>query len=122
MANDNKIVEDLIQISKDRFLPKEVKDQEHKVAEYSLAKEFAKTKKSFDYKFYSILGIFLLTVIGGTVAITTFVDLQNQKTQYTFNIEDINLQEQLFTIHGQLLILLKVMNYVHIGLILVTMI
>lgn len=94
MADDNKI-EDLIQVSKDRFLPKEVTDQDQKKLEYSLDKEFAKTKKSFDWKFYSILLIFLLVVIGGTFLTTTYVEIQNQKTQYSFNIEDINLQEQI---------------------------
>ena len=94
MANDNKI-EDLIQISKDRFLPKEVQDKEHKVVEYSLTREFAKTKKSFDLRFYSILVIFLLIVIGGAIIITTYVENKNQQAQFTFNIEDINLQEQI---------------------------
>ncbi|MDH4261761.1 MAG: hypothetical protein OEV78_01815 [Spirochaetia bacterium] len=94
MADDDK-VKDLIQISKDRFLPKEVSDQDVKPQEYFLDKEFAKTKKAFDWKFYSILLIFLLVVIGGTIIITTIVEIQNQKTQYSFNIEDINLQEQI---------------------------
>jgi len=94
MANDNK-VKDLIQISKDRFLPKEVVDIDHKSVEYSLDKEFAKTKKTFDLKFYAILIIFLLVVIGGTFITTMIVEMQNQKTQFSFNIEDINLQEQI---------------------------
>jgi len=94
MADDDK-VEDLIQISKDRFLPKEVVDQEQKALEYSLDREFAKTKKAFDWKFYSILVVFLLVVIGGTFVTTTYVEIQNQKTQFSFNIEDINLQEQI---------------------------
>jgi hypothetical protein len=94
MADDDK-VKDLIQISKDRFLPKEVKDLEEKALEYSLDKEFAKTKKSFDIKFYSILIIFLLVVIGGTIITTTLVELQNQKTEDLFQINDINLQEQI---------------------------
>jgi len=94
MADDNKI-EDLIQSSKDRFLPREVADHDTKALEYSLDKEFAKTKRAFDWKFYSILFIFLLVVIGGTFVTTTYVELQNQKAQYSFNIEDINLQEQI---------------------------
>ncbi|MDH4199305.1 MAG: hypothetical protein OEV66_02905 [Spirochaetia bacterium] len=94
MADDDKIKE-LIQISKDQFLPKEVTDQDPQVPEYSLEREFAKSAKGFDWKFYSILVIFLLVIIGGTLAITTYVELQHQKAQISFNIDDINLQEQI---------------------------
>jgi hypothetical protein len=97
MADDDKVKnEDLIQVSKDRFLPTEIKDQDPKHEDYSLAKEFAKSAKGFNWKFYSILLIFLGIVIGGTIAITTYIDIQNQQAQFSFDIEDIsNLQEQI---------------------------
>lgn len=94
MADDNKI-KDLIDISKDRFLPKEISDKDPKPVQYSLDTEFAKTaKKGFNWKFYSILFIFLAVVIGG--AVFTPVAIKLFSTEESFNIgTNINLSEQL---------------------------
>ncbi len=95
MGNENKI-NDLIRLSKDNFLPDEVRDTTPASPEYSVEDEIVKAKKNRDGKFYLVITSFLAIVIGGAYLGTSFVQKSYMETTIGFgDFDELNLQEML---------------------------
>jgi hypothetical protein len=93
MGNENE-VKDIIDKSKEIFLPSEFPDVEGKVAIYSLRDEFAKTKKSKTTGFKLVVVAFLAVLILITILITNYVQQQYRKEEITVTeFEDLKLKE-----------------------------
>lgn len=93
MGNENE-VKDIVDKSKEIFLPSEFPDVEGKVAIYSLRDEFAKTKKSKTTGFKLVVVAFLAVLILITILITNYVQQQYRKKEITVTeFEDLKLKE-----------------------------
>lgn len=95
MGNEDEIT-DLVKVSRDKFLPREVSDSQERPPEYSLEDEFARAKKNKNYKFQLVIFLFLLLVVGGTWFLTSNIGKDVLDARLTFNKnEDLNLNELL---------------------------
>ena len=95
MGNEDEI-KDLVKVSKDKFLPREIPDTEERPPEFSLEEEFAKAKKNKNYKFQLVIFLFLLSVTGGTWFLTANIGQEAMESRLTFSkSEDLNLNELL---------------------------
>ena len=93
MADENKI-----ETSSDKFLPRQIVDQETHQHNYSIDEEFSKTKKNRSLFFYFVVGGFLCLLLFLTYAITTFIHKSYEAGVGAGLIQDIQLKN-LFLEH-----------------------
>ena len=87
MANDNEIA-----ASKDKFLPRQVLDEDKGKHTYSIEEEFGKTKKNKSPLFYCIAGGFLLLLLVLTYTLTSFIHKSYASGVGAGLIKDIQLK------------------------------
>jgi len=96
MGDENKIEKkDLIQITKDKFLPREIEDKDGHGFEYNIGQELKNSRRYVDYKYYLTILIFLAAIAGLSYVITQYVQNEYKKPELGFGDDDLNLKEML---------------------------
>lgn len=82
--------------SKAYFLAGEILDAEAHPRMYSLEAEFRESARNRDYKFYVVIGAFLLLLVAATAGIAAFIEQRYRKADLAITeFQDMNLKELL---------------------------
>ncbi len=94
MGNENKVT-DIIQRSKEVFLPDELRPDETTQV-YSLADEFAKTRKNRSFAFFFIVLGFVTSIVVASVLVTQYIQHKQRLIDIGISdFEDLKLRELL---------------------------
>lgn len=94
MGNENKVT-DIIQRSKEVFLPDELRPDETTQV-YSLADEFAKTRKNRSFAFFFIVLGFVTSIVVASILVTQYIQHKQRLIDIGISdFEDLKLRELL---------------------------
>ena len=82
--------------SKLHFLAGEIMDAEAHPRMYSLEAEFRESARNRDYKFYAVIGSFLIAMVLGTAAVARYIEQRYRNVNVSIaEFQDMNLKELL---------------------------
>lgn len=96
MGNDNEIKKDTNEASSSEFLPEEIRDTETQVTEYSIEKEFARTKKNRSLGLIFFMIGFIAAALAATIIGSALMQQKNRQVEVKVDdFQDLRLKDLL---------------------------
>jgi hypothetical protein len=96
MGNDNEIKKDTTETSSSEFLPEEIRDTETRVTEYSIEKEFARTKKNRSLGLIFFMVGFIAAALAATIIGSALMQQKNRQVEVKIDdFQDLRLKDLL---------------------------